>query len=509
MQAGNPDSYDLIVIGGGPGGSTVASFVAMQGHRVLLLERERFPRYQIGESLLPATVHGICRMLGVWDELKQAGFVRKNGAAFRWGTSSEPWVFGFNQASMLDEIGANYAYQVERSKFDAILLDNARRKGVEVREQHKVDDLLVEGERVVGVRFTDGDGRQGDVRATYVVDASGSTSALYRHAGKRVFSDFFRNVAMFCYFEGGDRLPPPNEGNILAEAFAEGWLWYIPLNMTNPTLTSVGAVISNEHIERIQGGDHDAIMRELIAQCPQISGLLANARRVTEGEYGQFRVRKDWSYVNERFWKPGLVLVGDAACFVDPVLSSGVHLSTYSALLAARSINTCLREDFDEASAFEEFERRYRLEYETFYNFLVAFYDMHRDAESYFWAARKVLSSEEQANEAFVRLVAGGSTAADLYMQAKRGIGDRLQRFADEFHQYPSIDDRSRIARSMAADLSAFEVAATGPKPLHSAMEEIRNLSWGNDDAPPAHGVGALFEDGLALSDDGYHWVRA
>src|SRR6186713_1495143 len=111
--------YDLIVIGGGPGGATAAAFVAMQGHRVLLLERERFPRYQIGESLLPATVHGICRMLGVWDKLAQAGFVRKNGAAFRWGKSSEPWIFAFNQAKMLEDLGANYAYQVERAKFDA------------------------------------------------------------------------------------------------------------------------------------------------------------------------------------------------------------------------------------------------------------------------------------------------------------------------------------------------------------------------------------------------------
>lgn len=506
MQTKNTETYDLIVVGGGPGGSTIASFVAMQGHRVLLLERERFPRYQIGESLLPATVHGICQMLGVWDRLEQAGFVRKNGAAFRWGTSSEPWIFAFNQAKMLEDIGANYAYQVERAKFDAILLDNARLKGVEVREQHRVDDLIVEGERVVGVRFTDGEGRRGELRATYVADASGNASALYRHVGQRVFSKFFRNLAMFCYFEGGDRLPPPNQGNILCEAFSEGWLWYIPLNMTNPTLTSVGAVIANEHAERIQSGDQDAIMREFIAQCPRIRGLLANARRVTEGMYGKFRVRKDWSYTNERFWKPGIVLVGDVACFIDPVLSTGVHLTTYSALLAARSINSCLRGHIDEASSFEEFERRYRFEFETFYNYLIAFYDMHQDAESYFWAARKVLSSKEMANEAFVRLVAGGVTAPEIYMQAKRGAGERMQKYADQLQQHASPEDRIDISHSMAKGVQPSEPAAEAPKPAYGGIEDIRRLSWGA--TSPADGFGALFEGALAPSHDGYHWVR-
>src|SRR6185369_1838104 len=144
------EAYDLIVLGGGPAGSSLATFVAMQGHRVLLLERESFPRHQIGESLLPATVHGICPLLGVSEQIATAGFPRKRGGTFRWGKNPEPWTFTFAKR---DNDPRGYAYQVERSKFDLILLDNARAKGVDVRERHAVNDLLMEDGRVVGVRF--------------------------------------------------------------------------------------------------------------------------------------------------------------------------------------------------------------------------------------------------------------------------------------------------------------------------------------------------------------------
>ena len=154
----------------------------------------------------------------------------------------------------------------------------------------------------------------------------------------RQYSEFFRSLALFGYFEGGKRLPAPNSGNILSCAFDSGWFWYIPLS---PTLTSVGAVVRREMASKIQGDPEEALMA-LIAECPMISDYLRDAKRVTEGQYGELRVRKDYSYANTRFWCPGMVLIGDAACFVDPIFSSGVHLATYSALLAARSINSVL-----------------------------------------------------------------------------------------------------------------------------------------------------------------------
>jgi FAD-dependent halogenase len=394
------EQYDVVVVGGGPGGSTVASFVAMQGHRVLLLEREHFPRYQIGESLLPATTQWICGLLGVTEELAAASFQVKSGGTFLWGTSPEPWSFTFTTASH----GERFAFQVERMRFDQILLDNARRHGVEVREGCAVQEAYDDPERVRGVRYLDAEGRRHEVAATFVVDASGNQSRIHPAAGgTRITSEFFRNIALFGYFEGGARLPRPRSGNIVCAAFRDGWFWYIPLS---DTLTSVGAVIPSSMSDKVRG-DREQALAGLIEQCPLIRGYLADARRVTEGPYGEIRVRKDYSYCTTRFWRPGIALVGDAACFVDPLFSTGVYLATYSALLAARSINTTLAGRLDEATVFAESEFRHRREYQLYHEFLRLIYHAHVDEDSYFWTAKKLTDSPLSDADAFSELTAG------------------------------------------------------------------------------------------------------
>ena len=302
------EDFDVVVIGGGPGGSTAATILAIQNHRVLLLERDKFPRYQIGESLLPATIHGVCKILGLSEELKQAGFVRKLGGTFKWGTNPEPWTFNFSTASAISAPQA-YAYQVERSKFDHMLLKNAVHNGVDVREQHSVKDIVFEAGRATGVEFLDENGNARRANAQYIIDASGNQSQIHRKVGERIYSNFFQNLALFGYYENAYRFPPPRDGNIFCAAFKDGWFWYIPLS---DTLTSVGAVVSKENASMLKAG-HEEAMAQFIASCPEIAEMLSNAKRVTEGQYGQLRVRKDWSYSNERFWVPGLVLVGDAA----------------------------------------------------------------------------------------------------------------------------------------------------------------------------------------------------
>jgi halogenation protein CepH len=289
-------------------------------------------------------------------------------------------------------------------RFDSLLVANAEKKGVVVRERQRVTGLLRDGERVIGVRCgTPSQDKQVDIRSKYVIDASGHGSEICREVGERVFSEHFRNIAVFGYFKGGKRLPPPNSGNILCCAFPRGWLWYIPLS---PHLTSVGAVIGKENTSVLNGGREGAFM-QLIAECRPIAEMLLGAERVTDGTYGEVRVRRDFSYCHTEFWRPGVALIGDAACFIDPVFSSGVHLATYSGMLAARSVNAVLSGTVDEQRAFREFERRYRREYGLFYDFLVAFYDVDQDLDSYYWSARKVLNSPEAGNEAFIRLVGG------------------------------------------------------------------------------------------------------
>src|SRR3954470_11482582 len=276
MHVEGDHEFDVVVVGGGPGGSTVSTLVAMQDYRVLLLEKEEFPRYQIGESLLPSTVHGICKLLGVEDELKKAAFMPKRGGTFRWGSSPEPWTFSFSVSSTFSG-PTSVAYQVERMKFDQILLENARAKGVDVREKSSVADVLEEDGRISGVVYRDADGVRHEVRSRFVVDASGNKSRIQsRIGGARHYSDFFKNIALFGYFEGGKRLPEPNSGNILCAAFNSGWFWYIPLT---DELTSVGAVLRREALDRVQGDREKALM-SLIDECPLIAEYLSEARRV-------------------------------------------------------------------------------------------------------------------------------------------------------------------------------------------------------------------------------------
>jgi halogenation protein CepH len=473
-------------VGGGPGGSTLATLVAMAGHHVVLLEKEKFPRYQIGESLLPSTVHGICRLTGVADELAKAGFTKKRGGTQRWGANPEPWTFAFSiSPKMTGE--TSYAYQVERSRFDQILLDHARHTGVDVREQHTVTGVIDDSDRVRGVTYTDTDGNEGTIHAKYVVDASGNKSRIHQHAGAtRKYSEFFRSLALFGYFEGGKRLPEPNSGNILSCAFDSGWFWYIPLS---PTLTSVGAVVRRELASKIQGDPEEALTA-LIAECPIIADYLRDAKRVTEGQYGQLRTRKDYSYASTKFWRPGMALVGDAACFVDPVFSSGVHLATYGALLAARSINTVLAQAASEDAAFHEFERRYHREYGVFYEFLVSFYDVHEDEDSYFWSARKVTDSASSDLESFVSLVGGVSSG-------ETALTDRYKTQSSEFAG--AVDQL--IANKEQSMVPLMKSSIVKHAMQEGAKEQARVL-LGQDIEPEI----PLFEGGLVSSADGLSW---
>jgi len=488
----NVEDADIVIVGAGPGGSTLAALLAMQGHRVVVLEKETFPRHQIGESLLPSTVHGICRLTGVFAKLEEAGFTRKRGGTYRWGSSPDPWTFAFSISPNMAS-SASYAYQVERGKFDKILLDHARSLGADVREGTAVTDVLRDDGRVRGVTYLAADGTAGQLRASFVVDASGHQSRIYKHvSSSRKYSEFFRNIALFGYFEGGRRLPSPNSGNILSAAFDDGWFWYIPLS---ERLTSVGAVVRQELAEKIQG-DPESAFRSLIDSCPMIKDYLQDATRITTGDYGRLRTRKDYSYHNTQFWRPGMALIGDAACFIDPVFSTGVHLATYSALLAARSINTVMAGMMDEQAAFQEFERRYRREYSVFYEYLMCFYDMHVDKNSYFWSAKKITKSTSPELEAFVDLVGGLSSGEAALAQAET-LARRAKSRSEEYVR--AVDEL--VADGEQSMLPLFESTLVSEANVEGA--QIQSL------ALVGAGMGRelpLFDDGLIPSEDGMFW---
>jgi halogenation protein CepH len=389
MNGRHDTQHDLIVLGAGPAGTTLATLVARAGHRVLLVERSRFPRYQIGESLLPATFNGLMPLLGIEVDGESLGAaVVKRGATFHWGRDDTLWTLNFGGAPHDTVPGPEWptAFNVRRDVFDDLLLDAARKAGVEYLEDVHCGDFEADDERVRGVQLRQGE-HSWTARATWLAGATGQFCPLAPLIAERQPSAFFRNAALFGYFEGGARLPPPLEGNVLLESFADGWIWYIPLS---PTLTSVGVVLHHPATERLRG-DRESLFAESLARCPYAADLLKGARRVETGQYAGLRLRSEFSYSHARLWKPGALLVGDSACFVDVVLSSGVHLATFGALQAARAINSALAGDFSERLCMNEFELRYRLEFTKFYLGLLGLHDMQQDGATYRLWLRRML----------------------------------------------------------------------------------------------------------------------
>jgi halogenation protein CepH len=409
--------FDVIVIGGGPAGSTAAGFLAQSNARVLLLEKEHFPRYHIGESLLSATLP-ILEALGVAPAIERAGFTRKPGGTFLWGRSREPWSFFFRE----DPGGRPHAYHVLRAQFDEILLRHAASLGVDVREGHRVQS--VEHAAHTHVVALDERGARLEATAAYVIDASGQHGLLGARDRLRAFNPFFKNLAVFGYFTGAQRLAGAVEGNILSAAFGDGWFWFIPLH---DGTTSVGAVVDAKGFAGAATRAPEDLYAQLIAACPAVAERLQAARLVSP-----VRVIRDYSYCSHRFYGPGYLLAGDAACFIDPVFSTGVHLACLAGYLAADAVGSILA-GTPELEAQHEYDRRYRAAYERYLEFLYFFYDHHSDADSYFWTARKVLNSPKrlEARTAFVRLMSGGGDlfADDAALQQE--LAQRHARLAD------------------------------------------------------------------------------
>ncbi|MGH2583876.1 MAG: NAD(P)/FAD-dependent oxidoreductase, partial [Dehalococcoidia bacterium] len=379
--ATKPDA-DVVVIGGGPGGSTAATMLARKGWRVLLLERERFPRDHIGESLLPASMP-ILEELGALPAVQAEGFLPKWGATMVWGHEPSPWSWYFR------ETNARYphTYQVWRPRFDQILLENARAGGVDVREQHTVLEVLFEDGRACGVRYA-AEGGEGVVRARCVVDASGQGALLGRRLGLRRWDPFFQNLAVYGYFANGERLPPPDETNIFIESYPHGWFWGIPLHTG---VISVGAVVDRRTgQEGIRAGGPARFLMDQIAQAPHIAAMLRDAQMVSGPV-----VLKDWSYVSDEVVGDGYLLVGDAACFIDPLFSSGVHLALSAGILAAAWVTTAFKRPEMAEPAGRVYKDLYYRQYDHFRAMAQLFYASNRTIESYFWEARRLLRFDD------------------------------------------------------------------------------------------------------------------
>ncbi|MSQ12165.1 MAG: NAD(P)/FAD-dependent oxidoreductase [Dehalococcoidia bacterium] len=393
-----PDlTTDVIVIGGGPGGSTAATMMARKGLKVVVLEQDHFPREHIGESLLPASMP-VLQELGVLQTIEREGFLKKWGATMVWGNEPTAWTWRFEETNKSNP----HAYQVWRPRFDTILLENSRANGVDVREGHRVLEVLFENGKAVGVRYQPENSTEKVARASFVVDASGQNALLGRKFDLRKWDSWFQNLAVYAYFEGSRRLSPPNENGIFIEAYPHGWFWNIPLHTG---WMSVGAVVDKTvGAEGIRTKGPLAFLMEQLAEAPHSAKMHTNAKLV----HGPI-VLRDWSYVSDEVVGNGYILVGDAACFIDPLFSSGVHLALMGGVLAAAYVVSALKDPSMQEAAARVYKELYYQEYQHFRQMAKLFYSSNRTTESYFWEARRILDSEPELSprHAFIRLVAG------------------------------------------------------------------------------------------------------
>jgi len=320
-------ALDTIVIGGGPAGATAATLLAQAGLRVRLFERERFPRFHIGESLIPET-YWVLQRLGMLPKMQQSRFVKKYSVQFvtASGKESAPFYFWDNRPHECSQ-----TWQVVRSEFDHMMLEHAREHGVDVHEGAHVAEVLFDGDRAIGVRLRHAGGTLEDVHARVVVDASGQAALIQNRLKLRVWDPVLNKGAIWTYWEGAYRDAGKDEGAtmVLQTPDRQGWFWYIPLH---DDVVSVGVVAPFDHIFKNRG-HHEQTYTEEVDRCLAVKRRIDGARRAT----GYFATR-DYSYRSRQVAGDGWVLAGDAFGFLDPLYSSGVLLALKSGELAADAI---------------------------------------------------------------------------------------------------------------------------------------------------------------------------
>jgi len=351
--------YDVAVVGGGPGGSSAAGFLAAGGLRVALFEREVFPRFHVGESLMPATML-LLDQLGVRDRVEKAGFQAKFGAMFIDEANDLETSFYF----LPDMPWPQYTFQVPRAEFDTILLDHARSLGVEVRQPATVEGVAFDAAGV-SVQFT-ADGVSGQVRARMLVDASGRASFLATRLGERRRIPNLGKVALYSHYRGAERLRGIEEGNIRVYVRDDGWYWWIPLA---DGVTSVGTVV-HARTAREWTGSPEALHDEMLRRSRHMPRMLRHAERIEP-----VRSEANFAYENTPVVGDRFLAVGDAITFVDPIFSGGVYIALRTGQLAAEAILPVFADGRFGAHRFADYQRRCRRGVEPLFKFISRYYE--------------------------------------------------------------------------------------------------------------------------------------
>ena len=357
---------DVIVIGGGPSGSATATLIAQKGYKVELFEREHFPRFHIGESLIPHT-YNVLKRLNMLPKMQASHFTKKHSVQFvtQYGKLSEPFYFHDHHP---DE--SSQTWQVRRSEFDHMLLNNARDHNVAVHEGARVLEVLFEGHRATGIRVKPEGQPERVVNAPIVVDASGQSSLILDRLNLREWDPVLKKAALWTYWKGAFRDRGQDEGAtiVLQTKDKKGWFWYIPLH---DDIISVGVVAPHEYLfQNRVTKDLEAIYFEEVARCPGLQPRIQGAERCDI-----FRAQKEYSYRAKQAAGDGWVLVGDAFGFLDPLYSSGVLLALTSAGMAADAITDALSANDPSEARLRRWEPEYVKGMERMRKLVCAFYD--------------------------------------------------------------------------------------------------------------------------------------
>ena len=362
----NTNKFDVIVMGGGPAGSSVAGILAREGRQVILFEKEIFPRHHIGESLMTDT-YWTFRRLGLLEKLKESPFVRKYSVQFANAAGKESRPFYFFEAVHHESA---VTWQVTRAQFDHLLINHAAEQGAVVHQGVLVKQVLFEGDRAVGVEVQMQDGTREKFYANVVVDATGQMAMLSNKFRWRVRDPKLKKAVLYSYFKGAHREPDLNGGATLVlrtEPGSGGWFWYIPLEND---ITSVGIVANPEYLLKNRGQDLAKIFHEEIEKCEAVR------RRVGEGT----RAEKiysiiDYSYRSKHNAGNGFIIIGDAYGFLDPIYSSGVLLALKMAELAADAIHDAFNHNDFSAARLGQYQAKLDRGIESMRKLVYAFYN--------------------------------------------------------------------------------------------------------------------------------------